>query len=123
MKTITLLIFKLMLDAGVICPMNQTNDGRELYTIFPNANSVAFEGIGLTILDAQEEGTYDDATEALAHRYLDESMRLQEMPITDADRAFMYDHCYKGEILNWISTGVFKYNEEFPDNPEIEEVK
>ena len=44
-----------MLDAGVVVPMNQDNEGRELYTLFPNANSVAFDGVGLTILDLQEE--------------------------------------------------------------------
>tara|TARA_Y100000592_G_C5455114_1_gene310926 strand:- start:1206 stop:1571 length:366 start_codon:yes stop_codon:yes gene_type:complete len=117
MKTITLLIFKLLLDAGVVVPMNQTNDGRELYTLFPNANSVALEGIGLTIIDAQEEGTYYDADEKWAFLYLDESMRLQELPTDDTSRAVMFDHCYKGEILNWIQTLEFSYNEEFSDEP------
>ena len=112
MKTMVLLIFKLMLDAGVVVPMNQDNEGRELYTLFPNANSVAFDGVGLTILDLQEEGV-EGATEEFASMYLDESLRLQGL--SDNDRAFLYNYCYKGEILNWIETMEFQYNEEYPD--------
>ena len=113
MKTLTLLIFKLMLSSGVVVPMNQDNEGRELYVVFPNANSVAFDGIGLTILDLQEEGLYG-ATEEYGFKYLDEGLRLQG--VSDADRAFMYEYCYKGEILNWIQTLEFSYNEAYPDN-------
>ena len=113
MKTLTLLIFKLMLSAGVVVPMNQDNEGRELYVLFPNANSEAFDGIGLTILDLQEEGA-EGATEEFAFKYLDEGLRLQT--VSDTDRAFMYDHCYKGEILNWIQTLEFSYNEAYPDD-------
>ena len=113
MKTLTLLIFKLMLSSGVVVPMNQDNEGRELYVVFPNANSVAFDGIGLTILDLQEEGLYD-ATEEFAHKYLDKALKLQDASVND--RAFMYDYCYKGEILNWIQTLEFSYNEAYPDD-------
>jgi len=113
MKTLTLLIFKLMLSSGVVVPMNQDNEGRELYIVFPNANSVAFDGIGLTILDLQEEGA-EGATEEFAFKYLDEGLRLQDVSVND--RAFMYDYCYKGEILNWIQTLEFSYNESYPDN-------
>tara|TARA_Y100000361_G_C11020508_1_gene269243 strand:- start:343 stop:693 length:351 start_codon:yes stop_codon:yes gene_type:complete len=113
MKTITLLIFKLMLDAGVVVPMNQDNEGRELYTLFPNANSVAFDGVGLTILDLQEEGV-EGATENFAFMYLDEGLRLQG--VSNEERAFMFDYCYKGEILNWIQTMEFQYNEAYSDD-------
>lgn len=113
MKTLTVLIFKLMLAAGVVVPMDKNNEGRELYTLFPNANSVAFEGIGLTILDAQEDGM-PGATEVLAWKYLDESERLYGL--STRDRAVVFDYCYKGEILNWIQTLEFSYNEAYPDN-------
>lgn len=112
MKTMILLIFKLMLDAGVVVPMNQDNEGRELYFLFPNASVEVFDEIGLTILDLEEEGA-EGATELFAHKYFDEALRLQT--ISDTDRAFMFDYCYKGEILNWIETIKFQYNEEYPD--------
>lgn len=74
MKTIVLIVFKLMLEAGVVVPMNETNDGRELYSIFPKEQVV-------------------------------------------------FNHCYKGEVLNWIVTGEYSYNEEFPDTPVIEKAE
>jgi len=113
MKTLTLLIFKLMLSAGVIVPMNQDNEGRELYALFPNANSETFDTIGLNILDLQEEGV-EGATEEFAFKYLDEALRLQT--VSETDKAFTYDYCYKGEILNWIETLEFSYNEAYPDD-------
>ena len=59
-------MFNILLDAGVIVPMHETNDERELYTVNP------------------KDG-------------------------------YVIDHAYKGEILNWIQTGEFEYNEDLPD--------
>ena len=113
MKTITLLIFKIMLTTGVVVPMNQDNEGRELYVLFPNASVEVFDEIGLTILDLEEEGA-EGATELFAFKYFDEALRLQDLSKTD--KAFIFENCYKGEILHWIQTLEFSYNEVYPDD-------
>lgn len=113
MKTITLLIFKLMLDAGMVVPMHTTNEGRDLYTLFPNASVEVFDEVGLTLLDLQEDGV-DGATEEFAHKYFDEALRVQGVLATN--KKHVYEHCYKGEILQWIQTLEFSYNEVYPDD-------
>ena len=112
MKTITLLIFKILLSAGVVVPMNQDNEGRELYALFPNAYSEPFDDVGLMLLDMQEDGV-KGATEEFAFKYFDEALRLQGA--TDREKAYLIDYAYKGEILNWIQTLEFSYNEALPD--------
>jgi len=69
MKTIVLIVFKALLDAGVVAPQGD-NEGRPLYSVYPEP--------GIAI-----------------------------------------EYAYKGEVLQWISTGFtdWKYNEDFPDNP------
>lgn len=66
MKTLIYIMFSILVDAEVIIPMNEENDGRALYSINPKGG-------------------------------------------------YVIDHAYKGEILNWIQTGKFEYNEDFPD--------
>lgn len=66
MKTIIYIMFSILVDAEVIIPMNEENDGRALYSINPKSG-------------------------------------------------YVIDHAYKGEILNWIQTGKFEYNEDLPD--------
>ena len=39
MEAITMIIFNLLLSAGVVVPMNQDNEGRELYVLHPNGDS------------------------------------------------------------------------------------
>ena len=67
MKTIVLIVFNALLNAGTIVPQGD-NEGRPLYTVYP------------------EQGK-------------------------------MIEYAYKGEILQWISTGLieWKWNEDFPD--------
>jgi|19_taG_2_1085344.scaffolds.fasta_scaffold18674_1 hypothetical protein len=115
MKTIVLIVFQLMLETGVVVPMNQqTSEFRELYILHPNASIDAFNAIGLEILDANEENI-DGATEELAHKYFDKALELEEA--SNSDKAIVIELCYKGEILNWIQTLEFSYNEDFPDEP------
>lgn len=54
---------------GIVEPMNETNDDRELYYLY--------------ILSEQKEVEH------------------------------VYEHVYKEEILNYVETGEFQYNEEF----------
>ena len=67
MKTIVLIVFNALLNAGMIVPQGD-NEGRPLYTIYP-------------------------------------------------DEGKMIEYAYKGEILQWISTGFsqWKWNEDFSD--------
>lgn len=55
-----------MLLTGQVEPMNETNEGRELYYLY--------------VLDEQKE-------------------------------VFVFEHCYKEEILHYTQTGNFQYNE------------
>ena len=113
MKTLTVLIFKLMLSAGVVVPMNQDNEGRELYVLHPNASAEVFDDIGLLILDANEEGI-EGATETLSFKYFDKAEEIHSL--SKSERLYIYEHCYKGEIINWIQTLEFKYNEAISDD-------
>lgn len=61
------LIFMLMLAGGQVQPMQQQNEGRELYII--------------CVEDAK------------------------------TDKMFCFEHAYKEEILEYIETGTFEYNE------------
>ena len=67
MKTIVLIVFNALLNAGIIVPEGD-NEGRPLYTVYPEPGTVK-------------------------------------------------EYAYKGEILQWISTGFseWKWNEDFPD--------
>ena len=113
METITMIIFNLLLSAGVVVPMNQDNEGRELYVLHPNVSAEVFNDIGLTILDANEDGI-EGATETLSFKYFDKAEEIQSL--SKSERLYIYDHCYKGEIINWIQTLEFEYNESIPDD-------
>lgn len=60
------LIFTWLLGTGIVQPMNEQNDERDLYYLY--------------VLDEQKE-------------------------------VFVFEHAYKEEIINYIETGEFEYNE------------
>jgi len=60
------LIFTWLLGTGIVQPMNEQNDERDLYYLY--------------VLDEQKE-------------------------------VFVFEHAYEEEIINYIETGEFKYNE------------
>lgn len=108
-----MIIFNLLLSAGVVVPMNQDNEGRELYVLHPNASAEVFDDIGLTILDANEDGI-EGATETLSFKYFDKAEEIHSL--SKSERLYIYDYCYRGEIINWIQTLEFEYNESIPDD-------
>ncbi len=65
------LIFMWMIASGQVQPMNEKNEGHDLY-----------------VLCIENE----EATE-------------------QKDKVFCYEHAYKEEILEYIETGTFEYNE------------